>query len=105
MYYTFFEPFPILDRNQDCCDNTVIIKKEHSKKLISYLSAFLRQNMHKKPQNMDKRIKYRAGAKTRTGLGLSRLCSEKAKKMLRNMPKSCSNIFKAACLILITIAL
>ena len=47
MYYTFFEPFPILDRNQDCCDNTVIIKKEHSKKLIPYLSAFLRQNMHK----------------------------------------------------------
>ena len=88
-----FEPFPILDRNQDCCDNTVIIKKEHSKKLISYLSAFLRQNMHKKPQNMDKSIKYRAGAKTRTGLGLSRLCSEKAKKFAKKYAKKLLKIF------------
>ena len=55
-------------------------------------------------------------------LGASRFCSEKGKKLLRNMPKSCSkvaklwkscskilsscsNIFKTACLILITIAL
>ena len=42
-------------------------------------------------------------------LGAPRFCSEKGKKLLRNMPKSCSkscsNIFKTACLILITIAL
>ena len=32
-------------------------------------------------------------------IGLSRFCSEKGKKLLRNMPKGCSNIFNTACLI------